>query len=225
MNQTLNSSGGPSGKQIWKRIGETISDGLFTLVKWNVLFLLTCSPVITIGPALAALLFCTNALVKDDLPQERASALYLNAFRACFLRALPAGLLTLAVSLVFGTGFFLYSHMISAQPLYIPFASFSLLVLFFYWAVMIHLFPLFIKETDWDAKNVAVTDESLRALFSGAVSAMLVRMKKTVPALLLASFFLIGQLLLFPVTLPLTLTIGFSMPALAVSFAHTDPDF
>ena len=224
LNQTVTPAPGPSGKQILKRIGETISDGLFTLVKWNVLFLFTCVPIITIGPALTALLFCTNALVKDDLPQERASALYLNTFRACFLRALPSGLLTLAVCLVFGTGFFLYSRMISAQPVYIPFASLSLIVLFFFWGVMIHLFPRFVKETDWDKKTVTVTDESMRMLFSQAASYALWRIRKTIPALLLAAFFLLGQLLLFPVTVPLTVTIGFSMPALAVSFAHTDPE-
>lgn len=224
LNQTVTPAPGPSGKQILKRIGETISDGLFTLVKWNVLFLFTCVPIITIGPALTALLFCTNALVKDDLPQERASALYLNTFRACFLRALPSGLLTLAVCLVFGTGFFLYSRMISAQPFYIPFASLSLIVLFFFWGVMIHLFPRFVKETDWEKKTVTATDESMRTLFSQATSDALLRIRKTIPALLLAAFFLLGQLLLFPVTVPLTVTIGFSMPALAVAFAHTDPE-
>ena len=91
------------------RLGEMITDGLPALVIWNLLFLLCSIPLITIGPAMAALGFCTNALVIDDRPQKGAAILFLNAFKASFFKALPIGIYFLFVTILFGGGFFVYS--------------------------------------------------------------------------------------------------------------------
>lgn len=209
------------------RLGEVISDGLLTLVKWNFLFLITCIPVITIGPSLAALGFCTTALVKDDRPQESSAKLYFQAFRASFLRALPLGIFTLFITFIFGLGFLLYFHMIPENAMYIPLASFSLLVLLLFWGIMIHVFPLLFDfdATDWDSKQIFLKEKPLRKLFSEAAYRALERMKKTTFALIFSIIFISGQLLIFPTTLPLTVTIGFAFPALSGAFAHTDPEF
>ena len=216
----------PTRHKLLTRLGELISDGLFTLVKWNFLFLLTSLPIITIGPSLAALHYCTNALAKDDLPQIKSGKLYFSAFRASFRRAFPLGLLTLLVCTVFGGGFFLYLSMIPESVIYIPLTSVSALALLLFWGVMIHLLPLMFdfQQTDWDEQKVFLNDKSLRQLFGEAAYTALAQMKGTLIALIFSLIFLGGQLMMFPVILPFTLAIGFSFPAMAAGLAHTEPD-
>jgi len=216
----------PARYKLLVRLGELITDGLFTLVKWNFLFLLTSLPVITVGPSLAALHYCTNALAKDDLPQIKASKLYFSAFRSSFRKAFPVGLMTLAVCTVFGGGFLLYLSMVPENVIYIPLTSISALCLLLYWGLMIHVLPQMFdfSQTDWDTQMVFVNDKSLRQLFHEAAYHTLARMKGTVIALVFSLVYLGIQLMLFPVILPFTLALGFSLPAMAAGLAHTEPD-
>lgn len=216
----------PAKSKRLMRLGEMISDGLPTLVKWNFLFILTSIPILTIGPSLGALSYCVNALVKDDLPQEKAAKLYFSAFRTCFRRAFPLGLLILSVNLIFGGGFLFYLSMMQANTLYIPFVSLSALILFFFWSIMTHLLPMLfsMKETDWETKQVFLADTSFRTLWHDAVYKTLESMKGTVIAMVFSIFFLGGQLMMFPATLPFTVVIGFSFPAAAGALSHTEPE-
>lgn len=216
----------PAKHKLLTRLGELISDGLFTLVKWNFLFLLTCLPIFTFGPALAALYCCTNALAKDDRPQIKSGKLFFSAFRTSFRRALPLGILTIAVSSVFGGGFLLYSSMISENILYIPMTSVSLLILILFWGVLIHLLPLLFQfeQIDWEHQTVVLSDAPLSQLWREATHFALAHMKGTLLALSFSIIYLGGQLMMFPMILPFTLAIGFSFPAMAASLAHTEPE-
>lgn len=216
----------PIKNKILRRLGELISDGLLTLVKWNFLFLLTSLPVITIGPSLAALHCCTNALAKDDRPQFKAGRLYFSAFRASFRQAFPLGLLTLFICIVFGGGFLLYLSMISENILFIPLTSVSALVLLLFWGIMIHALPMMFDfdQMDWESQQPVTTDQSLFSLLREAAGHALTRMKPTIIALVFSLIFLGGQVMMFPAVLPLTAAIGFSFPAIAAGLAHTEPD-
>lgn len=209
------------------RLGEVLSDGLLTLVKWNLLFLITCIPIITIGPAMAALGFCTNALVTDDRPQKNAAKLYFNAFKASFFKALPLGIYFLFITLLFGAGFFVYSYLSPENAVYVSMSSLSLVILTLFWGVMAHLFPLLFdfEKTDWENTKVVMSNKKLRELITEAAYTALARMKWTAIALVFSVLFL-GVLILFlPNTLPLLLTIGFSFVAAAMAFAHTEADY
>lgn len=209
------------------RLGEVLSDGLLTLVKWNLLFLITCIPIITIGPAMAALGFCTNALVTDDRPQKNAAKLYFNAFKASFFKALPLGIYFLFITLLFGAGFFVYSYLSPENAVYVSMSSLSLVILTLFWGVMAHLFPLLFdfEKTDLENTKVVMSSKTLRELITEAAYTALARMKWTAIALVFSVLFL-GVLILFlPNTLPLLLTIGFSFVAAAMAFAHTEADY
>lgn len=216
----------PARHKMLTRLGELISDGLSTMVVWNFLFLLTCIPIITIGPALAALHFCINALVKDDLPQDKAAKLYFSAFYTSFRRAFPLGLLILAVCTIFGGGFFFYLSMVPDNMMYIPFTSASALVLLLFWGVLTHLLPMLfdMDRTDWDTKKVFLKKTPMRDLWHEAAYKALESMKGTIIAMVFSIIFLGGQLMMFPVILPFTVTIGFSFPAMAGALSHTEPD-
>lgn len=216
----------PTNVKRLTRLGELISDGLITLVKWNFLFILTSLPVITIGPSLGALSYCANALVKDDLPQENAAKLYFSAFRTCFRSAFPLGFLILLVNLLFGGGFFFYLSMMQKNPLYIPFVSTSALILLFFWSILTHLLPMLfnIEETDWISKQVFLAEIPLCDLWKHAVYKTLLSMPETMIAMGFSVLFLGGQFLIFPTTLPFTIMIGFSFPAIAGALSHTEPE-
>lgn len=209
------------------RLGEMLTDGLPSLVIWNLLFILTCIPIITIGPAMAAMGFCTNALVMDDRPQKKAARLYLNAFKTSFFKALPLGLYFLFITLLFGAGFFVYSYMSTDSAAYASMSSLSLVVLTLFWGVMVHMYPMLFdfESTDWENKKVVMAKLKLRELISMSGYEALGRMIPTAIALVFSVLFL-GLLILFlPNTLPLLLTIGFSFVGVATALAHTSPEY
>lgn len=217
-----------SGKEkMPTRLGEMMTDGLATLVLWNFLFILTCIPIITIGPAMAAIGFCTNALVTDDRPQKGAAKLYFQAFKVSFAKALPLGICFLMVSVSFGTGFFVYSQLITENIIYMLMASVSLLVLLLFWSVTAHLYPLMFDfaKTDWENKKPFLMQKSLRQLFSEAGMAVLTRMIQTMIGLVF-SIFCLGLIVAFlPASIPLFLTVGFAAVGVAMALAHTESPY
>lgn len=216
----------PLANKTLRRLGEVISDGLITLVKWNLLFLLTALPIVTIGPAMAALSFCTNALAKDDRAQNNAGRLYLSAFRAVFLRALPLGFLILFLWLFLGGTFLLYLSRIPVSSLYIPLTSASVLLFVLVSGSLLHLLPLLFDgdNTDWNQSKISISKKSFPELIREAVRQSLLHGKGTLIAVVFSFLFLGGQLMMFPALLPLTVAIGFSFPAMACALAHTEPD-
>ncbi|MBQ7796585.1 MAG: DUF624 domain-containing protein [Lachnospiraceae bacterium] len=209
------------------RLGEMLTDGLLTLVIWNVLFLLTCIPIITIGPAMAALGFCTNSLVIDERPQKNAAKVYFSAFRASFFKALPIGIYFLFITILFGAGFFVYSYLSPENAAYVSMSSLSLVILTLFWGVMAHLYPLLFEfeQTDWEKKQVVMTKKKLRELISEAAYTAMARMKQTAIALVFSVLFFGSLILFLPATLPLIVTIGFSFVAVAMALAHTSPEY
>ena len=205
------------------RLGEIITDSLPTLAIWNLLFLLTCIPLFTIGPAMAAMAFCTNALIIDDRPQKGSVRLFFHAFRASFFKSLPIGLFFLLVSTIFGGGFFVYTYLSSENMVYIAMSSVSLLVLTFSWGLLTHLFPLLFdfEKTDWDSKCPVITKKGIRVLIREASRHGMIRMIQTLLALIFSVLFLGSLVLFLPATVPLLITVGFSFAAIALAAAHT----
>lgn len=205
------------------RLGEIMTDGLAVLVIWNFLFILTCIPLITIGPAMAAMSFCTNALVTDDRPQKGAMRIYLNAFKVSFLKALPIGIYFLFITLLFGVGFFVYSYLSPENVVYVSMSSISLLILTLFWGWIIHLFPLMFdfEKTHWEHRMPVLSERKLRELISEAGITALARMIPTAIALIFSVLCLGLMVLFMPATVPLLMTLAFSAVGIATALAHT----
>ena len=206
------------------RLREVFTDGLFTQVIWNVLFFVTSLPLFTIGASMAALANCTNLHVVDDRAQFKPAKLYMASFKAAFKKTLPAGMLLLAVNIVFGSGLHFYIQMMGQNIMFVPLASLSLLALVVVWAVAIHIMPLFFESTDYDSYTVTMAQNGLKELVSKAVQITLVNMKKTVICLVIGAVIVAAQLLFMPLTIPVVLTIGLVLPAQICAFSHTEPE-
>lgn len=206
------------------RFKEIITSGIPTLVIWNILFLVTCIPIITIGPSMAAMGFCLNSLVESDQAKNEAAKLYFNAFRASFMKALPIGVYFLFFTLLFGAGFLVYSYLSPENAAYVSMSSISMVILSFFWGFMMHMYPLMFDfdKTDWDSKNVFMRKVKLTELISETGRVAMYYWKQTALALVFVVLFFGSLLIFLPLTLPIIVLIGFSVTALAAAMAHTE---
>lgn len=186
---------------------EILGESLWSLVKLNLLFLLTCLPVVTLGPALAALSGCIVRLVQGDL-LEQPCRFYLNTFRRCFKQAFLWGLLTLSGTAVLGNALLYYGSRIGESIFFIPVTSLTLTALLFLFGILVHLYPLL------------AAGEQEHFLQKAALHAVQ-RMGQTLAAVLIAAFLLGIQIWFLPASVPIPLLIGIVLPALVCGFAYT----
>ena len=187
-----------------------ITENLWELVQLNLLFLLTCVPLVTIGPALTALDACFSDILQKQRRDEPILPRYFAAFRSRFLAALPWGLALLAGGFVLGFALFWYGSLASGSWLYVPFTALSLLGLIFFLGILSHLF-LLLAEGGMEAGETSLPKAAaLRAL---------TRMKQALIGLAAAFILLAAQLLLLPATVPLLLSLGLSVPGLIMAWA------
>ena len=199
------------------RIGEILSDSLFVLVKWNFYFFITCLPIVTIGPAMAALSHCTNLLAKDDFVVYGATKNYFAYFKQSFRKAFGAGVLFLGINLILVSGLLIYVKLMEQSFVFIPLVSLSLFGLAAVWAVAMHTFPEL-----WNGEEI--TAKPLRQLLKEAAVAVLQNMKRTVIAVIVNAFALVLTVAYFPATLPVIFTVTFIVPAMTAAFSHTLPE-
>ena len=206
------------------RFKEILTSGLPTLVIWNLLFILTCIPIITIGPSMAAMGFCMNSLVEGDEVKKGVAKIYFNAFRASFMKALPVGIYFLFITILFGAGFFVYSYLSPENAAYVSMSSISMVVLSLFWGYMMHMYPLMFdfEKTDWDNKTVYMRKIKLTDLISESGRVAMYYWKQTALALVFVVLFFGSLLIFIPMTLPIIVLLGFSIVALAAAMTHTE---
>lgn len=189
-----------------KSFFEILGESLWSLVKLNLLFLLTCLPIITLGPALTALSSCMVKLARGDL-LEHPCRFYLQTFRRCFKQAFLWGLLTLAVGAILGNALVYYGSRTGESIFFIPVTSLTLVALLFLSGILIHLYPL-------------LADGEQKHLLQKAALHAAQRMGQTLAAILISLFMLGLQLWFFPASVPVPLLIGIVLPALVCGLAY-----
>jgi len=206
------------------RLKDMLSDGLPTLVKWNFMFFVSCLPVVTIGPALAALYHCVNLLVRNELPQEKSGRLYINSFKSAFSKTIVSGLLIFLSNIMLYTGFYVYISMSSQNIIYIPMASLSLIGLIIIYSIICHFFPAVFTSAYFSTGISVVSDKTTKEMLQNALEDSFKNPKKTLLAAIISLIVYPAQLLFFPASIPLILTIGLIIPVVAAGFAHTEPE-
>jgi len=147
------------------------------LVYLNLLWIVTCLPVVTIAPASAAMFGVVRGWMRGkDTPIARE---FFSLFRENFGRSLAVGLVWLGLGAFLVADFLLVGQMESfRRPLYVVFLALALL----YVSATVYLFPVVVNyELDWKGviKNsllfsIARPLTTLQCLLTGAVAVFVV---------------------------------------------------
>ena len=186
------------------RFFEIIQLECVTLVKLNLLFLVSCLPVITIPPAL----FAMNQVIRRMILDQPVDCFYHYqlAFRQHWKRAYGAFFLTIAPLFCAGYGLSFYLHQAASNPMfYLPFMLCSTVFLVVLLASTYFYGVLSLGRTVRDALRLALilgVGKPLRAVL----------------AVLCYNGILVLALLAFPMSIPYLLLIGFSVPCLLGNF-------
>lgn len=163
----------------------------------NFLFLLTCLPIVTLGPALSAMGQVALQMVNDE--PTRPVRAYFSFFKRRFLTKMGWGILFFALNALLFTALWFY---FALGGLFVSLAGTAFAGLILLWGVGLHLFPAL----------------DLGQTLRGAWLDFLTNLPKSVLAVVLAMAVISAQLLLFPAVVPLTLTAGTVLPALILAF-------
>lgn len=199
----------------WQHSVRTFFNVLFHelpgLAALNLVFLLSCLPVLTLGPALSAL-----GRVTDELTLSRCAhpvRTYWACFKSRLSATLPWGLLFLALLAVLSLAFLYYGVLFSQSLLFLPLGMLSLLGLLALSGVALHFFPALTRS-----------DAPARTILEDAAKTALVRLPATLAAALLSLLLSAALVLTFPLSIPLLLCLGGSVPSLIGSLARTRPE-
>lgn len=177
-----------------------------TLVKLNLIFLLTVLPIFTIGPAWGALSSVSIQMLqgKTAVPVR----MYLRAFRKSFKRFFTAGLVVTALAVIIGVSLQFYWHASAERPaLLIPFLLVSVLAMAFV-LITLYLFPVLIAA-----------DIPLKYAIWDAVLLCLAYPQHSIPSAAAAAAVFVLCAMFWPLSIPLALTLEFSASNLLISFA------
>lgn len=108
------------------------------LVKLNILTVLCCLPVVTIGPALSAMNYVVNLYIEEK--SDEVAKPFFKAFRRDFPQSLLFGLFLILMTglTVFDGLFLLANYWGSFHPIWIPF----LILVLFLAALYVYAFPM-----------------------------------------------------------------------------------
>lgn len=160
-------------------------DRLLHLLWLNLLWLLCCLPVLTIGAATTALYTVTLKYARDQ--EGYMTREFFLAFKANFLQSTKAALILAAAGILLGLDFIVYAHHISAGPL-----SMILLTAFFTCGLLYLFLNLYIYAI------MAKFQNTLAQCFKNALIMSVCHWPSSIFMLVLGFAILAVGLLLFP---------------------------
>lgn len=175
------------------------------LIKLNLLFLLFCIPIVTIGPAFAAMTKIARYYVEEK-PVFLLSDFW-AAFKENFFQALPIGILHLGLIYIIWQAFFFYYVQAHSNGLFWILIGIILLlaILILFSSYYIYLVMVSVSLKLWQ-----ILKNSVMFIFIGIRTNLL--------TLLFATSIMALSILAMPLSIPVFLLIGFSMSTLITVF-------
>ena len=153
----------------------------FELLKLNLLFVLSCVPIITIPAALTAMHRITSVMVRDE--NHFLWPDYWKAFRRDFWKSLGGGAAIAAVMALFVLSTVFYYNLMQVNKVFVLLAGFAACVVLLTLCVSFYFFPM-----------LAMVDLPLGALLKNSMALVFGNIGKTLLALLLFAL-LVGRFL------------------------------
>ena len=184
-----------------------ITERLTNLVMLNLLYLVFCIPIVTIGPATAALHYVTLKYAANE--EDRVWAPFIHSFRQNLKQGILLGLITTGVGVFLAFDLYWIYQMVSAGEAFdkvvLVIVSLACIV---YLMMTAYIYPL-----------LARYDNSLKQMFRTA----LILAIRHLPATLCMAVISAAPILLLmytPTTFMLTLTFYFFIGFAAIAFMH-----
>lgn len=176
------------------------------LLKLNMLYLLFCIPIITIGPATAAMTKVTMLIVR-----ERPFFVFgdfFEAFKSNFKQSFVTGLLLGASSVLLFVAMQFYWGVAAQNKLMYVIAFITVAFAFMLAMASIYIYPMLV--------TMALP---LKLIYKNSLLLSVVCLKHSLPALVVVGLFAVGIFCFLPFSIPLLLVWFFSFAAFVSSFA------
>ena len=198
-------------KKGFARYFETFWREFFPLIKLNLLFLISCIPVVTIPAAITALSRITVTMVRDRNYFMLSD--YWDAFKRDFWRSLIAGLTAVILIAVFGIGtWFYYSLAQTIGKVMLAFAGVSVGLLVTVLGASMYFFPM-----------LAMVELPTSKLMLNSVLIFYNCFKKSLPAFLISNLMIAVGIALLPASVIYIAFIMFSLSSLTANFFIVRP--
>jgi len=190
---------------------ETLWREFFPLLKLNLLFLLSCVPIITIPAAITAMSRITVAMVRDRNYFMWTD--YWEAFKRDFGRSLLAGILLAVAMGMFGLSTWFY-YMLAQEnsKFFLVLTGVSLCLLLTTFSTALYFFPM-----------LAMVELPTKKLLLNSCIMTYSCFRRTVPALLLSAGLLFASIGLLPYSFITFVFVTFSLTSLTSNFFLVKP--
>lgn len=193
-------------KKGFARVMETLWREFWSLLMLNILFLVSCLPVVTIPAALTAMNRITVTMVRDE--NFFLWADYWKAFKRDFLKSLLAGVIfVIAMALFLVAVLFYLSLAQDSTRVFMVVAAFAIALFVIAYMASLYFFPM-----------LALVDLPMKALLRNSFMLMFVNIGRSLLALLFCAVLLGLGIGMMPLSAPFVLLIMFSLTNLLVNF-------
>ena len=177
----------------------------FNLLKLNLLYVLFCIPIVTIGPATAAMTKICRCY-NEEKPVFLWSDFW-DAFKANFKQGMIIGILDILLTALMCVSFvFYFQHTYESWFYYIPLGLVMMISLITIFAN----FYIYLMMVTVDLKTFQLIKNAVLFAFLG--------MKTNFLTLIFAGIVMVPSILFFPITVPILLLLTFSTTTMITSF-------
>ena len=185
------------------KVGITLWHEFWNLIKLNLLFLLSCIPIVTIPAGITAMSKICCAMVENRHFYMWSD--YWGTFRRDFWSALAGGILTIGLTVLFGISIWFYAMLYATSRLFVLLAGCAVALLLITLMTACYYFPM-----------LATVELTFGQLIKNSFAMVLRCWKRTLLALF--SFLLIigGAILLFPYSTFMSVILLFSLTSVLI---------
>lgn len=175
------------------------------MLKLNIIFIIYCIPIVTIGPAFGALTFITMSMVRNK-------HIYLfsdfhEAFKTNWKQSFTFSFIICSIFAVLYYSTLFYFKLAQQNHIFYAVFFFCIFITVVFGLACLYIFPI-----------MTTISLSIKDIFKNSIFLSIVCLKNTLLGALVYGFILIVNLLFFPLTIPLILIFTFSMLSFIASF-------
>ena len=198
-------------KKGFARYFEILWREFFPLLKLNLLFIISCLPIVTIPAALTAMNRITVTMVRDRNYFMLSD--YWDAFRRDFFRSLLAGILVLVLVVLFSLSIWFYYMLGQAgSRFFMLFVGVSVALMIMVLGSAMYFFPM-----------LAMVELPTGKLMRNSIIMFFTHFKKSLPAALISGAMVLGGIALYPLSIIFIVFIMFSLASMSANFFLVKP--